>query len=138
MLSAAAAAEIIGVHRSTVIAMLDDGRLEGNVGDPGTRPRYLVEATSAEALRDAGRARTHANQRVPAASTRSHDEPPLYAREQASGAWGGASEDELAARVQALEAENRRLRDVARSANSALSIQTEALQQFLIDDTMPS
>lgn len=142
MLTVAEAAEIVGVHRSTVIAMLEDDRLEGHVGDPGTRPRYLVEAASAEALRDAGRERTHANERVPPAENRSRDELPLYAREPASGVWDDtsddASDDQLVARVQALEAENRRLREVARAANSALSLQTEALQQFLIDDTMPS
>lgn len=133
-LTAAEAADRLGVSESTALNDAKNERLDAIDRGEGSRPRWLIsERDVREVVKSGGRPdRRSSRWREPDEPSAEPTGEPSEARRQLAEARARISE--LEATVSRLGAELARTRTIARNANVAVQSQTESLQQFLIDE----
>lgn len=123
-LTAADAADRLGVSESTALSDAKAGRLRSRDRGRGKRPRWVISRQHVEELLRAGGRR---DRRAEVRTQRLVGATAVDADVQ-------AELDAANRRITQLEAEVARLRVVARNANVAVQTQTESLQQYLLED----
>jgi hypothetical protein len=123
-LTAAEAADRLGVSEATALSDAKSGRLRASDRGVGRRPRWLISPEHVQEIIDEGGRTDRRSQALEAAHTT--EDNGLVAALQ--------SELQRASQhIANLEAEVSRLRLVVRNANVAVQAQTESLQQFVLE-----
>lgn len=123
-LTAAEAAERLGISEATALSDAKSGRLRASDRGVGRRPRWLISAAHVREIIDEGGRTDRRSQALKASQTTEDNSMVADLR----GELERASQQ-----IANLEAEVARLRLVVRNANVAVQAQTESLQQFVLE-----
>lgn len=132
-LTAAEAADRLGVSESTARTDAESGRIRGRDRGPGRRPRWVIAAADVERLVASGgridRRTSRTAAPAPAPAAQAEVDRLREQLDEANQRLGAAYQQ-----VADMKAEVARLRVVARNANVSVQAQTESLQQYLVDE----